>query len=365
MLLSRLSPLGLVFGLGLFAVGCVEKPDDTGGDDSSTDDSSADDSSADDSSADDSGDPGEMSFTGTATVTSVLDGATVCNYSVDLASNEDIVYSGACADCDYGFNIDATITADSSTADCPYYYQFSWLTSGYVTDTFMGHFPVYYGYYGNYYDVFATGYGIDYYYYYYPGPYWTFWTYYQGSTAGTFTNTDGSLNWTWDYVGYDDSANYYYYCSYISDYAGTEVSGNEVGADDIACDGSVVDVWTFDGDGGEVSIMVDTVSDATAFDIYMWVNDGDECTIAGEDDTVDCTYPPPQYQCPSVTFTSAAETYQVVVASYDNCAGSIGEYTLKIDMDSDSGATLAYDDMSPTTAVPFEIHATGSGTITE
>ena len=365
MILSRLSPLALVFGLSVFAVGCVEKPDDTGSADDST---TADDSSTtDDSATDDSGTTGEASFSGTATMTSVLDGATVCNVTTSLASSQDLVYTGLCPDCDFGFQIDSTITADTSTADCPYYYQLTWLPITYHTENFMGHFPTYYGYYGNYYDVFSSGYGIDYYYYYYPGPYWNFQISYDGSAAGTFSNNGGALSWTWDYIGEQSTDNYYYYCDYVEDLSGSGVvSGGDSGTGDVACDGLTVDVWSFEGDGSDVAISVDTVATNSAFDIHMFVNDENECTMASADDTFDCTYPPPEWQCPALEFTTTAQTYTVIVASFGSCATEpTGSYIINVKQDSDTNLTMIYDDADAATGVPFEIHSTGSGTITE
>lgn len=354
----------MVFGLSLFAVGCVEKPDDTGEpDDSATDDSSADDSAADDTGNQTNG----ASFSGTTTMTSVLDGATVCNVTTSLASSQDLVYTGLCPDCDFGFQIDASITADSSTADCPYYYQLTFLPITYHTENFMGHFPTYYGYYGNYYDVFSSGYGIDYYYYYYPGPYWNFNFYYTGSTAGTFSNNGGALSWSWDYVGSQSTDNYYYYCDYVEDYEGAGVvNGGQSGEGDVPCDGSTVDVWSFEGDGSDVAISVDTVASSSAFDIHMFVNDANECTMAAADDSFDCTYPPPEWQCPALEFPTTTQTYTIIVASYGSCATEpTGSYVLNVKQDSDTNLTLVYDDATAETGVPFEIHTSGSGTITE
>ncbi|MCB9763277.1 MAG: hypothetical protein H6739_26140 [Alphaproteobacteria bacterium] len=359
MTITRTLSLAFVLGIGL-TLGCGDKEDDTATDDTSvTDDTS----STDDSSADDTGST-ELSFSGTVTLTTTEDGAVVCDLDVDLVGTD---FTGNCADCDWAFDMEGSaISEDRSSSDCVPYWQLSYLPYSYYTDIFMGHFPAYYGYYGTYYNAFMTGYGIDYSYYYYPGPYWSFNVYYDGSTSGTFSQSGGDISWTWDYAGYDYEDAYYYYCDYFpSSYAYSVYDEGTSGTSDLDCDGLILDVWTFTGDGNTVNLAIDTVGDSTAFDPHFWVNDGDECTVAYADDSFDCTFEPAAYQCPAITFTSNdGEEYQVVVASYGSCNGTEAEYQLNLEIESGDTPTLAYDNVDADIAFPYTIHAEGSGTIT-
>ena len=107
-----------------------------------------------------------------------------------------------------------------------------------------------------------------------------------------------------------------------------------------------VDVWEVTPSAGEtLTVSVDTVASATAFDPNMWVNDSDSCTVGGADDSFTCTYQPAAFSCPSLQFTTDAETYSIVVGSLGSCNGSTAEYVLLVDAPSDPGLTLAQDNL--------------------
>ncbi len=326
-----------------------------------------------------SGGPSHLftSFSGEVSVQTVIDGATSCDTVTQL---EGTAYTGDCDDCTFAFEIAPTVTADNSAADCshPYYWSYTGGWEGY-TDQFLAFWETadYYGY--DYNNVLAWGYGIDYtgsyYSYYYPGPYFS-WLTYEGSyyvSDGSATFDGSTLSWNLASSGYD------YFENYSDDSCGSEsvadgggnLGGDWVGEGNLPGDGTsgydwyyVVDVWditTVPGEG--VSVTVDTVSDGTAFDPWMWVNDGESCTIGEADDSFDCTFPPPKYSCPSVSFTAAGTAYEVVVASYGSCAGALGEYALSIDTSTDPKLTLNGDNVDRKISLPYEVHVSGSAAV--
>jgi hypothetical protein len=85
----------------------------------------------------------------------------------------------------------------------------------------------------------------------------------------------------------------------------------------------------------QMVVEVDTVSAATTFDPYFDVYVGSVFgnVAGGADDSFDCTFPPPNYQCPSDTIDAEATgnyIIDVAQASSGDCVGSIAEYDLNI-----------------------------------
>ena len=290
-----------------------------------------------------------MLLSGVVDYVTTLDGAVVCDARIELQGTP---YTGTCAGCDFAFEIDATVVRDSGTADCELHPYLSYIDAGVYTNMLMAHMASYSGSYGSYSDVFATGFAVDYSSYgygYYPGPYW-FMLSYDGSSTGSFRRTGDDIEWTFTYESTESygDASYYSDCGTVG-YAdlGDSVVGTYTGQSELDCSTDEVDVWTFLGAPGQTALIaVDTTATTTAFDPLMWVNDPAGCTLNSSDDSFDCTYPPPSYQCPSMTLSLADRgLYQVVVASYGSCAGSIGAYELTVDLGGvDPSLTLLHDD---------------------
>ncbi|MFH1467430.1 MAG: hypothetical protein ABIO70_23805 [Pseudomonadota bacterium] len=264
-------------------------------------------------------------------------GTTECDATISLTGTE---YAGDCADCDWAFDITSELTRDDGTSDCYLFPQLTYYSeSGFYYNFVMGYWNSYSGYYGDISQVLQTGYGVDYgaygyHGYVYPGPYW--WTVaYDGSPYGTFTQ-NGQLDfaWTFDYTSPQYETAYYEYCgTYVYNYATASYDGQS-GQGEIDCTLGVVDVWTFDANAGDnLTITVDTVADATTFDPAFWINDPSGCTVTGADDTFTCTFPPPEYSCPSAVIRGAeAGTYEVVIYNWD-CVGDTGAYEIRVGLE--------------------------------
>jgi len=386
-MIARLAPLAL---LSLSLLGCPPKEDDstpegdtdtdadtdsdTDGDADADADTDADaDSDADaDADADSDADADESTFEGTLSYFTDYDGAPVCDATLALLGTE---YTGTCDGCDFAFAIDATVTEDDGTAECYLHPLLSYIDDAYFANMMMAHMDSMAGYYGSYSNVFATGFSYDlsaYGYGYYPGPY--FWVLAaDGLGYGTFSRDGDDISWTWDYTGYETDYTYYYFdtCSsylYYDDFAEL-VPSAFTGTSDMDCAGQIVDVWTVELLAGQTAeVSVDTVDSGSAFDPLMWFNDTAGCTVAYNDDSFDCTYPPPSYQCPSVDYEITADgTYQIVVASYGSCAGSTAEYQVAVDVGgADPNLQLLADDATRygASSTPFGYAIAGSGTIT-
>ena len=115
------------------------------------------------------------------------------------------------------------------------------------------------------------------------------------------------------------------------------------------------DHWSFTGTPGTtVTVFVDTVSSATAFDIEAALStDGTAGGIfAFADDTVACTFPPPFFSCPQfVTVLPAGGTYYLMIGggSTSYATQDFGEYIAYVTPDAPIGTlTLVQDDGSDT-----------------
>ncbi|MDP2311910.1 MAG: hypothetical protein Q8P41_03330 [Pseudomonadota bacterium] len=311
-------------------------------------------------------DPAFTAFAGSVTVYSATDGVVACDVEADLAGT---AYTGTCDNCDFAFVMDDTITRDDSPSACTNYLAgVSYINEGLGFDLFMAHADPYMvaGYYGSYPydDAFLVG--AD---YYGTGSAYWFVTMYDGSYYGTFSRSGNDISWSYTaesvsyyggYSAYYDSCSSSYY-----GYSGSSFSGTG-GTSLLDCDGLIVDVWEVTTDGtAPLDVSVDTVDATTAFDAKIWVNDPDGCSVGFADDSFDCTYPPPTWQCPSTQITTpTAGTYQIVVESLGDCAGSTAEYQLLVDGGTD--VVLVHDDVSSTGAsveVTTRVDVQGSGTL--
>ena len=153
-----------------------------------------------------------------------------------------------------------------------------------------------------------------------------------GSSGSALADTDSTetLPCTSGY-GYGDSG-----YGYDDGYGGgeTEPGGGSESPppeeDDV--EGPLVDIWTFEAEvGQQIWVTVDTIAADTAFDPQVYVTGPSECIVGSADDTFDCSYPPPSYQCPSLSFTAdEAGTYRVVVRSLGSCVSDEGAYAVDV-----------------------------------
>jgi hypothetical protein len=170
--------------------------------------------------------------------------------------------------------------------------------------------------------------------------------------VGSFSQRGDEIEWTFAYESSSSGEDEAYYndCgSAITDDLYDDVNGSYSGQSELDCGGEEVDVWSFVASAGDTAdIAIDTVGNTTAFDPLMWVNDPSGCTLNTSDDSFDCTYPPPSYQCPSTEQPiRSSGSYEIVVASFGSCAGSVGEYEIVVDLGgSNPRLTLEHDDVS-------------------
>ena len=311
------------------------------------------------------------------TVDSTVGGNSICATTVSLAGTK---FTGDCPNCDFAFDIEATI--DTRVPDAcdvsPYH---TWyldpadLDDGVGVALHMAHSDSYSGYYGNYDDAFLFGYTVTEEYYGYTseyGPYFSPMTY-SGGYYGSFSRTGDDITWSIDEE--DEDVEYYYSDSECDAEDGVSFEGGEaaLGGDfvvtnSLPCptdDGdAVLDVYTITlADVADVTLTVDTVADGTAFDPFFWVNDTAGCMVGGADDSFECTFTPAEYSCPSGTLTGVAGTFQVVVGNYGSCIGTEGDYSLTVGATLDPNVTLLEDDTPAYLITAVNHVVSGSGTL--
>ncbi len=314
-------------------------------------------------------------FDGEVTVRSTVDGAVVCD--ADAALTGWWPYTGDCLDCDFTFAIaiDDTITRDESTSDCTYYPTLSFIETRDYYDLIMMYTATYFQVYPyeRYDDAFMSGWSYrNYIYttYSYPGPYYTPIAF-DGAPHASFTHVGDDLSWSYTYEGTYQAWEYNHYldCGTIEWSDTTEafgVPGTGVTTTLDCGDDDLIDVWTFEADGGAVTVTVDTVSEATTFEPILEVNDPGGCTVARAFGNFACTYPPIRGECPSVAIDATVPgPYTVVVSVGNRCPDQpTGEYELRVEGGTD--LTLVEDEADQIILVDhllrFEVR--GAGTLT-
>jgi len=371
MSLRVLIPLTLL-SLGVTLIACGDKEDDTAPPEGDTDtdtDTDADTDADADADADTDADTDILpdSFSGSVDYIFSLDGVNDCDAVIDLEGTK---YTGTCPGCDFAFDIDSTITTDNGTADCSLHPYFSYIGQDFMMGLKMAHMDSYAGYYGTYNNVFATGFGYDYsaYGYGYYGPYW-FLLAQDGGGYGTFSRTGDDIEWTFNYGGYSETEATQDACGASIEYDDFVdlVETDITYTGEVDCKGEFVDVWSVVLAAGDtIEISMDTADAATAFDPLGWLNGPDGCTVIMSDDSFDCTYPPVDYQCPSIDHV-ATETgaHQIVVASFNSCVGSVAGYELKVLVNGGpANMSQPGDDVTRLESMKYAYDIKGSGTIT-
>jgi len=295
-----------------------------------------------------------------------IDGVEVedCSTRLSLAA---VPYTGDCDDCDFAFEVEATVTEDLggcywpathslvpysgaatlppvvawwSTYTTPAYsytdlYGTTWTWGGYAYSDLMRigwtyEWPAYDGPYG--YSPPRTA-----------GPYWRSLT---STSYGSWTIAlgDSSLDWSLDQrygavvpTPRDEA------CPdplpEVAAVTGWIGAGAQQGA--LPCveswSGQLVgagamDRWAFTAAAGQqVVVTVDTLSPDTTFDPALWIDGPAGCALAWGDDELECTAPPPSFGCPAIRFTAPEDgVYEVVVTGVASCAGLVGSYVIDV-----------------------------------
>lgn len=300
------------------------------------------------------------SFEGQIQVSSSYDGVVACDAVIELAGSR---YTGTCEGCDFAFALDGTLAVDDGNGDCVLEPRWSYLAGDGWTDLLLAHAPSFSteGWYGTYTfdDVLLTGYTLE---ATGAGPYWWMLAH-DASPDADFSRIGDELAWSYGYHGWIDRDPFRNDCGDIAASDAEEGFGGAVVAlSELACDGSLADVWSFEGAAGEsATITVDTVADDTAFDPRLYLNTPDGCTSMTADDNFDCTFPPPSYACPSLELQTGAGTHQVVIIAAGSCAGEIAEYSIRVDGPAGDSLQLAVDDQP--VIVEYDLEVTGTGTV--
>jgi len=115
-----------------------------------------------------------------------------------------------------------------------------------------------------------------------------------------------------------------------------------------ACPEAAGDLWVIESPPpGSARILVDTVSRVTAFDpaleVYEVVGPAPRSLGAAEaasvdfidsaDDTFECTFPPPEFECPLLETTFSGAPVLINVESLGSCAGRTASYELEVLVD--------------------------------
>lgn len=271
-------------------------------------------------------DPVYTSLTGNVSYQQTIDGVLACDLDVDIVSTG--AYTGDCADCDFGFNVAATVTRDDSTDACRHLQSYRALTfqagevdgswsEGAMSDPWIGFStlvvqPGWFGY-AWYYDATIAGATYSYMYegeaynsaytrsiagtyaYYVPG-YQYYDTYYEPYTSEVY-----ETGWTSTFDG--TTLNFEVTMEgEVEDWLLGETCENAIGDDadslpdaagmtgTLRCDGTKADVWTFNVDTtGTVHLALDSTDETTVGDAFFAILDSNGCLVSTVDDSVACS----------------------------------------------------------------------------
>ncbi len=274
-----------------------------------------------------------------------VDGDVICDADIDFSGTP---YTGDCNDCTFGFNIDATVAEDRGTSACELNPMLSFVPNDDLSNPALLFWETldYAGYYGTYTlaNAWGVAYQVSYYGYAYDG-----FAYMGADGYGNEMVVDGA-DVSWSVV--DSTTDYIYGPT-------GPVTGGEVATGELDTASNTVDAWQFTTDGAsDVTLTVDTVDTATAFDAFFIVYDEAQCEATTEDDVFDCTYPY-LYQCPGVTFLApAAGTWTVAVGAYGS-AGATAAYSIAVT--GATGLALVGDELADTSTLDGE--CTSSATV--
>ena len=128
------------------------------------------------------------------------------------------------------------------------------------------------------------------------------------------------------------------------------VTGSGIGT--LPCADDAFDVWSVHADFGDfLEVEVDTIDSSSTFDPAMQIFDSADVdsgdVLDSSDDSFECSYPPPQYQCPYVgLITPTTGTYGIKVFRASGCPDGTGtvSYEVRVLLNYDEAAFSLYDD---------------------
>ncbi|MEQ1565688.1 MAG: hypothetical protein ABMA64_08625 [Myxococcota bacterium] len=299
------------------------------------------------------------SMSGQVIVDLEVDGDNRCHAIVDLAGSP---YTGDCPGCTFAFSVESSVTENQG--NCALSPARTWTESGVQVRPILAFSEEFgliaqYGpavfttlhdvlWFGSSYDFTPYGGAV------YPGPYWSIVTHSEVEAASTggyyyyyspYANSGGapasfdgaSLSWEPRWA----NENYYEYTEYLdwtcsqylpSTYALGPVAGVTTVGTLPLHPTDTIDVYEFDAAANDViTVGVDTVDPATAFDPSLQVTDSNGCLLAQSFSSYLCTYADPNAwsgsytYCPALDFVAPTTgTYRVVVGGYS--AYSSGYY---------------------------------------
>jgi len=105
-----------------------------------------------------------------------------------------------------------------------------------------------------------------------------------------------------------------------------------------------IDVWSITTVAGQpMSIAVDTLSQSTAFDPWMWVSDGAGCVLGEADAGFPCAHG--SADCPGLELSPDGSSLTVAVASWGGCADVASAYRLRVETNDSPEILLVSDDV--------------------
>lgn len=247
---------------------------------------------------------------GTLTFTRVVNGVTVCDMDLQVESTGP--YVGNCVSCDFAFAVQSDVTRINNSADCEQSrddFLYTWRDSD--ADSLHGRWM---GWTSDYSWIVHTSWGDTT--YSYSDVLWAGTQYTFDAFAGTYA-TDGGSSYYYSYndsgpirdgatATFDGSTVQFAseeritnssvprygascYDTFGADGPGVLTTG-EQGVDDLPCDGSVVDGWTFTAPANAVlAVTVDSSDPAHFGDSALTLYDPAGCEAAGRDDTFTCS----------------------------------------------------------------------------
>jgi hypothetical protein len=296
---------------------------------------------------------GTTGFSGTMTYDSVTTGFDEVEADIDRACAAEFAvsgdeFAGDCNDCDWAFTVTATETSNSCGNDLDAVRALQVPQVSVVGGSnVLAFWETLDGQQGTYTDVLAfvtptedgLGFGDAIGLYYYGEAY----------GAGTFDIVESAFSWTLDGTenlvarapfGATDCLNEGIVAP-ASDLEAADTSANSLTGNQ-ACPGEddpvLWDEYTVDATAGDtITVSVDTVADATAFDSLLVILSPSGCELYRADDSFDCEFAPTDWQCSGAEFSAPEDgTYRFLVANIGSCQDEAAGGSYRINTSSDT-----------------------------
>ncbi len=311
---------------------------------------------------------GSSGLTGQARGWMDYDGVDICRIEVDLEGNP---WAGDCLDCDFAFDIEATVRSRVDNPSCPITNTSVFIDeeTGYLHDPVLAFWSTYttptfvwtygepgtpeYQYYSwggyVYENMLRAGWtqvwpGWEGYYGYYPGGETFLWANRWIDSGYTGYGTVNRVSASEDTIEWESTSAWETYApqSFATECELGGITeedfrlrlGDQPGRGELSCVGSgsssLLDGWTFEVEAGDwVSLSVDTVSAETTFDPFLWVISPDGCTYLKSDESFECSFAPDAFGCPGLAFLAPqGGTWTAVVGVGSSCEGETAGYRI-------------------------------------